>query len=64
MEGKRGSECLLKPVSNIDFNPYNSAEHPNTVRTKQISFTDKISTMKEFDLPAASINIFQFKLIK
>ena len=21
MEGKRGSECLLKPVSNIDFNP-------------------------------------------
>jgi len=19
--GKRGSECLLKPVSNIDFNP-------------------------------------------
>ncbi|WP_404650660.1 IS3 family transposase (plasmid) [Lacticaseibacillus paracasei] len=22
MEGKRGSECLLKPVSNIDFNPY------------------------------------------
>ncbi|WCL67764.1 hypothetical protein MWLp12_0337 [Lactiplantibacillus plantarum] len=22
MEGKRGSECLLKSVSNIDFNPY------------------------------------------
>ncbi|KRN80555.1 hypothetical protein [Fructilactobacillus lindneri] len=21
MEGKRGSECLLKSVSNIDFNP-------------------------------------------
>jgi hypothetical protein len=21
VEGKRGSECLLKPVSNIDFNP-------------------------------------------
>ena len=21
MAGKRGSECLLKPVSNIDFNP-------------------------------------------
>lgn len=21
MEGKRGSECLLKAVSNIDFNP-------------------------------------------
>ncbi|GEP73217.1 alpha-N-arabinofuranosidase [Lentilactobacillus rapi] len=47
-----------------DVTDYNSAEHPNTVRTKQISFTDKISTMKEFDLPAASINIFQFKLIK
>ncbi|CAJ1178015.1 hypothetical protein CPR19092_LGOLGGFK_00235 [Companilactobacillus paralimentarius] len=24
MEGKRGSECLLKPVSNIDFNPFES----------------------------------------
>ncbi|RKD20835.1 hypothetical protein BG617_15440 [Lactiplantibacillus paraplantarum] len=23
MEGKRGSECLLKSVSNIDFNPLN-----------------------------------------
>jgi hypothetical protein len=22
VEGKRGSECLLKSVSNIDFNPY------------------------------------------
>jgi hypothetical protein len=21
VEGKRGPECLLKPVSNIDFNP-------------------------------------------
>ena len=27
MEGKRGSECLLKPVSNIDFNPV-SQGHP------------------------------------
>ncbi|ASC07624.1 putative transposase for insertion-like sequence element IS1161 (plasmid) [Pediococcus pentosaceus] len=24
MEGKRGPECLLKPVSNIDFNPLES----------------------------------------
>ena len=24
MEGKRGSECLLKSVSNIDFNPLSS----------------------------------------
>ncbi|QBZ22416.1 PTS sugar transporter subunit IIA [Lactiplantibacillus plantarum] len=24
MEGKRGSECLLKSVSNIDFNPENT----------------------------------------
>ena len=26
MEGKRGSECLLKSVSNIDFNPPNHEE--------------------------------------
>ena len=26
MEGKRGSECLLKPVSNIDFNPTDSVD--------------------------------------
>ncbi len=30
MEGKRGSECLLKPVSNIDFNPYSDFYHYDT----------------------------------
>ncbi|MGA3439954.1 hypothetical protein ACA574_17450, partial [Lactiplantibacillus plantarum] len=29
MEGKRGSECLLKSVSNIDFNPrFSETEMP------------------------------------
>ena len=28
MEGKRGSECLLKSLSNIDFNP-----NPNAIQT-------------------------------
>ena len=27
MEGKRGSECLLKSVSNIDFNPHLSNDN-------------------------------------
>lgn len=27
MEGKRGSECLLKPVSNIDFNPVTNSDN-------------------------------------
>jgi hypothetical protein len=26
VEGKRSSECLLKPVSNIDFNPIKKVE--------------------------------------
>jgi hypothetical protein len=26
VEGKRGSECLLKSVSNIDFNPLSEAD--------------------------------------
>ncbi len=29
MEGKRGSECLLKSVSNIDFNPKAKEQFPN-----------------------------------
>ena len=34
MEGKRGSECLLKPVSNIDFNPIVSIQiSKNTILT-------------------------------
>ena len=30
MEGKRGSECLLKPVSNIDFNPFEILDYFST----------------------------------
>jgi len=41
VEGKRGSECLLKPVSNIDFNPVNDPETKlvSKIRTN----TDKIT---------------------
>lgn len=47
MEGKRGSECLLKSVSNIDFNPeqteellktfadYVNAHKPNKLKNDQ-----------------------------
>ncbi|MFW4405243.1 hypothetical protein ACN677_07025 [Lactiplantibacillus paraplantarum] len=31
MEGKRGSECLLKSVSNIDFNPADSVDDVQTL---------------------------------
>ncbi|WP_412936453.1 hypothetical protein [Lactiplantibacillus plantarum] len=34
MEGKRGSECLLKPVSNIDFNPVLSDASMKTLSTR------------------------------
>ena len=33
MEGKRGSECLLKSVSNIDFNPNRLHKSTETVFT-------------------------------
>ena len=36
MEGKRGSECLLKSVSNIDFNP-NIVKPPFRIRLRSIS---------------------------
>ncbi len=35
MEGKRGSECLLKSVSNIDFNPLPSEVEQYTDYDKQ-----------------------------
>ena len=31
MAGKRGSECLLKPVSNIDFNPIMQVKYDSGV---------------------------------
>ena len=34
MEGKRGSECLLKPVSNIDFNPLKILDISETKATQ------------------------------
>lgn len=35
MEGKRGSECLLKPVSNIDFNPTTERPEFNKLVVRQ-----------------------------
>ena len=37
MEGKRGSECLLKSVSNIDFNPHVRVHEINTARSIEIA---------------------------
>ncbi|EQC85052.1 hypothetical protein BMS70_04890 [Leuconostoc mesenteroides subsp. cremoris] len=36
MEGKRGSECLLKPVLNIDFNPIPKERKIETVSAKEL----------------------------
>ena len=41
MEGKRGSECLLKSVSNIDFNPVH--EVYNVATGKQSSLLNIIT---------------------
>ncbi|RND99722.1 beta-1,6-galactofuranosyltransferase [Lacticaseibacillus paracasei] len=39
MEGKRGSECLLKSVSNIDFNPiWKHAAAANWVTENHVGF--------------------------
>ena len=40
MEGKRGSECLLKPVSNIDFNPNYYDEEKDTHQTNEYYSSD------------------------
>ncbi|WP_338230986.1 hypothetical protein [Lactiplantibacillus paraxiangfangensis] len=37
MEGKRGSECLLKPVSDIDFNPDVTEEGTGNKGTYKVS---------------------------
>ncbi|MGL5472091.1 MAG: hypothetical protein ACRDCT_28600, partial [Shewanella sp.] len=37
MEGKRGSECLLKSVSNIDFNPGTIGEGFGTTTRSALS---------------------------
>ncbi|MBT0902354.1 hypothetical protein KJR35_06655 [Streptococcus lutetiensis] len=45
MEGKRGSECLLKPVSNIDFNPINLRERFIYTKDLTVSFLEIIVGM-------------------
>ena len=51
MEGKRGSECLLKSVSNIDFNP-NSAKDSANQDLKQAQ--SEASSLKEKSQTAAN----------
>ncbi|MCS8581915.1 hypothetical protein EFE20_05030 [Latilactobacillus curvatus] len=43
MEGKRGSECLLKSVSNIDFNPINGQDYTDAINRSEsmLVFPDK-----------------------
>ncbi|MCQ2007328.1 hypothetical protein P8770_02935 [Limosilactobacillus fermentum] len=56
MEGKRGSECLLKPVSNIDFNPPQpqTFEDLEQLVTEGIDyFTHSFISGKRNDLTAA-----------
>ena len=45
MEGKRSSECLLKPVSNIDFNPINLRERFIYTKDLTVSFLEIIVGM-------------------
>lgn len=55
MEGKRGSECLLKPVSNIDFNPkQKEAKQAKIARdkaTRQIQYYSQIIPHEDIDTP-------------
>ncbi|GAB5051394.1 hypothetical protein PESHB4_00260 [Pediococcus ethanolidurans] len=49
MEGKRGSECLLKSVSNIDFNPGHNRDskgnHAKNYAVSDLQFDSECSGM-------------------
>ena len=56
MEGKRGSECLLKPVSNIDFNPVTARMACSEDAGKWLFGNEKFTIIKN------GINIGSYKL--
>ncbi|WP_436670009.1 hypothetical protein [Lactiplantibacillus plantarum] len=53
MEGKRGSECLLKPVSNIDFNPIKT-NGPSVDGQPQVHGSEELTL---FDLDEEPVEI-------